>query len=505
MTIEDIQYLQAHSKKEDFVMFIDSSTRDRNVHPHPNSYSITFDEPFKNVYGVDILDMLIPRTMYNIDTCNNGLCIGIGAAMMDRDTYTEVVIQAQDYTIDDLYVGLNNTIRDFAAITVKPLTPSNPIQGGKYVYESFVPFAFDLRRSTIRESIGFDETASVEFASCYTVIGADLVASLRVEKSKTVVSFGDADPEASVLLLNGGIQYAQSFVVGSECDLSAVELAPGLELATVAIVQADALPSPNFVVPFMPLSHYTNLDSDVTRMVRLVAGRNYFIIVKCTTMPVLYFNPVGPAEPDTTNNVLQCDNGAWTQSAVRGFLVAVRASNNVFRINTPGLISLVGERSILLRIPEIEQHINSSYIYGKNSPGMALIKLGVRGYQQVRFDFTSIKHREFVPIAKLTRLSFKFDRVSGPLYDFKGVNHIMLILVKYLVPYSSDLAENYKPILNPNYKPDVLLYLRENQRVVDELEDRQNVGRRFNEIEQYYEERYADLPSVGGSDDEEDV
>eukprot|EP00798_Chlamydomonas_sp_ICE-L_P019602 gene19602-26285_t len=102
MTIEDIQYLQTHSRREDFVMFIDSSTRDKLAHPSPNHSTITFDEPFKNVYGVDILDLLIPRTQYNIDTGNNLLCIGVGPGMTDANNRAIANVPPQNYSVDDL-------------------------------------------------------------------------------------------------------------------------------------------------------------------------------------------------------------------------------------------------------------------------------------------------------------------------------------------------------------------------------------------------------------------
>ena len=75
MSIEDIDYLYKNSIKESVVTLIDSSTRNKFLYPKSNSYTIDFDEPFRYVYGVDILEASIPVSMYQIDKTNNTLFI----------------------------------------------------------------------------------------------------------------------------------------------------------------------------------------------------------------------------------------------------------------------------------------------------------------------------------------------------------------------------------------------------------------------------------------------
>ena len=41
--------------------------------PEPSEYEIELTEPFRNVIGMEILDVSIPKTMYNIDYNNNRL------------------------------------------------------------------------------------------------------------------------------------------------------------------------------------------------------------------------------------------------------------------------------------------------------------------------------------------------------------------------------------------------------------------------------------------------
>ena len=75
MSIEDIDYLYKNSIKESVVTLVDSSTRNKFLYPKSNSYTIDFEEPFRYVYGVDILEASIPVSMYQIDKTNNTLFI----------------------------------------------------------------------------------------------------------------------------------------------------------------------------------------------------------------------------------------------------------------------------------------------------------------------------------------------------------------------------------------------------------------------------------------------
>ena len=78
MTIEDLDYLYKNSIKENIIILVDSAKRDKKNWISPNHFQIDFDEPFKYVYGLDILDISIPRTMYSIDYHKNKVFFQIG-------------------------------------------------------------------------------------------------------------------------------------------------------------------------------------------------------------------------------------------------------------------------------------------------------------------------------------------------------------------------------------------------------------------------------------------
>jgi hypothetical protein len=77
MSIEDIDYLKENSEKDSCVLYIDSAQRDRDKFAKPNNYVFPLDEPFRFVYGLDVLDASIPSTMFNIDVNNNHVRAGL--------------------------------------------------------------------------------------------------------------------------------------------------------------------------------------------------------------------------------------------------------------------------------------------------------------------------------------------------------------------------------------------------------------------------------------------
>lgn len=71
MPVEDIDFLAKNSEKDGHLVFIDSSLRNKATHPYPAEYEVRFTEPYQNVIGIEILDSMIPSTMYTIDIYNN--------------------------------------------------------------------------------------------------------------------------------------------------------------------------------------------------------------------------------------------------------------------------------------------------------------------------------------------------------------------------------------------------------------------------------------------------
>ena len=168
MSIEDIEYLYKNSIKETSIILIDSSKRDKNVYQSPNSYTISFNEPFKYVYGVEILDSAIPRTMYLIDSNNDTLYFYTTSTNGEES----ITLDHRDYTLDDLISEINVKLEvatnstELRAIQAYPLTIpssdaskiffSNSNTGSAENEDFFYILAF---KSNMAETIGLDENA----------------------------------------------------------------------------------------------------------------------------------------------------------------------------------------------------------------------------------------------------------------------------------------------------------------------------------------------------------
>lgn len=142
--------------------------------------------------------------------------------------------------------------------------------------------------------------------------------------------------------------------------------------------------------------------------------------------------------------------------------------SSVNRIQTPGMVNLLGERLITLKSKNIEEHLYKNES-GTSSIGIALFKLGVSGYAENRLDFSNFKPKDFHPIGKLSFLDFRFEINNNALYDFKGVNHNLLINIKYFVPFKKIETINYT--LNANYNPNFIDYKKTQYEKDDESEE----------------------------------
>jgi hypothetical protein len=151
---------------------------------------------------------------------------------------------------------------------------------------------------------------------------------------------------------------------------------------------------------------------------------------------------------------------AWTIGNNTNLFAAIYNTEEIqYKIFAPGLVNLLGERFLILRCKEIEDHLLGSLAYTSYTQGVGIFKLAA-SYNDVtnlRFDFVSLVRKPFHPIGKLSKLTFRFEMSDGRLYDFKGVNHQMLLMVKYMVPTQKMKFE--RSVLNPNYDSNFLRYM----------------------------------------------
>lgn len=169
--------------------------------------------------------------------------------------------------------------------------------------------------------------------------------------------------------------------------------------------------------------------------------------------------------------------------------------NNVI---SPGMVCFTGEKYILMRSKEIEEHSFGSLAYTNNNLGIAKFRTNSLGFNDEKLYITKIPIREFHPIGKLSQLSIRFETSDKKLYDFKGVNHNITLAIYYYEP-SFKQAENFNSILNPNYTTNFnnYKYTNDEQEIIneedsdeDDFNENENFSRDNINIYRKMEEKY---------------
>jgi hypothetical protein len=138
---------------------------------------------------------------------------------------------------------------------------------------------------------------------------------------------------------------------------------------------------------------------------------------------------------------------------------------------SPGMVCFTGEKYIVLRSPEIEEYSFGSLSYTNNNLGIAKLRTNSLGFNDERLYITKIPIREFHPVGKLSKLTFKFETSTGALYDFKGVNNNLTLAIYYFEPKFTN--DKFNSILNPNYTVNFndYKYTNAEQEIINENDD----------------------------------
>ena len=164
---------------------------------------------------------------------------------------------------------------------------------------------------------------------------------------------------------------------------------------------------------------------------------------------------------------------------------------NKENIISPGIIYLIGSKYIILKCPEIEEHLYGSLSYSKNTIGLAKIRTSHWGLNEEKNSFYNLKLREFHPIGKLAKITLKFENADGSLYDFRGVNHDIIFAIHYYSPKQNFTIE--ESIANPEYKMNFMDYKYSPSDIEDsDSSDNDNNYSKINSIEKYkhFENKY---------------
>lgn len=433
--MEDVLYLKKHADVESFLFVVDSARRDTAVFPEPNEYEVQFKAPFRNVVGLDLLDATVPRTEYLVEAGSNTLAY----------TYDGVkraaTVTPGDYTVLQLAEALSALLP--AGLAVQPVTtPAEVSNKVRFLGER--AFTVHAAESTLRRCLGLGVRSTLTPQPAPGILGA-----------RTVV----AGPLPSTDGLSLTTPRRQAFVAPVAGTLTRVQAYVASDVAVVvraAVVDAQG--------QLVASGQATTAASDFEQLAvplaaPLAAGAAYHVVLQGAGASVFCGGPAVPtaaAAPDEGG--AWWDVPSWTAGADAMCLDASMDADG-FVLVPPGVVDLTGEPYVLVRCPEIEQQLYRDRAFETVHAGMGLVKLGNYGFRDQRFDFASFPPRTLpTPIGKLGKLTFRLERADGSLYDSKGVNHHLVLVVRYLELTKG--PEDMTSTLNPAYTPNPLEYMQ---------------------------------------------
>lgn len=505
--IDDVDYLLENSEKDSMVIYVDSSLRNKLYYPNANEYTIQFDQPFKNVYGFEVIDGSIPNTMYNIDVYNNDMylttVVKSSASLVPintRDMFTQVHTAATFISMfnqdEENYIAIGaeanlsvivasaipgNVSKNYAVFYKDSINGSSIVLRTKQTEEEFYFFKYNNKNYAVERSSNPQLVSILETGEYYIDTSSMTVYYYTV----TYV-----DPDTFVNIKSGGAymvvinNYRRSLSVGNYDILTITnDLSDIVNPLSVDVEPTTSPPKKEGKMMFSS-SHYVVLNAAKGGIIESLGFDTY------------------PPSSETTSNYKSYVVGS--NYMVYGGVTDPTSTSLRYRIISPGLINLLGERFCILRIKELEDHLYGSYSYMNFTPGIGMFKMaaGQGGITNLRFDYTSLVRKPFHPIGKVDKLTLRFETAKGYLYDFKGVNHQLMFIIKFLVP--SKKEKFTKSILNPNYDPNIMQYMSKH-RSIEYAEDSDD-EEEFDEDDYYkmYKKELDDMDYSTSEDEDSD-
>lgn len=516
--MDDVRYLLESAKEESYLFLVDSRTRDTAVFPTPSQYEITFSSPFRNVFGMDLLDATVARTEYIVETNTNVLEYAPGQPASldawDQGAWAagrkrRVALTPGDYNLPQFIEHLNSKLAEVAAAGEPALrcgALSNPSEiTNKIVLTCSAPFTLLAAGSTLRHTLGFGDpvtsTAAEEYAAVpgWSVNRTGGASDAFLSRQST--TFPDADPSYATLgpipagpneqvqPVQGDArvrQYFASTATGPATRVlvyCAVTGTPPAASVAVKRVSDDALmASGTLLVAENENDSYVAAACDLTAAagVILEAGERYYAEFAAGAGGGgswgVYYNadnvPVGG------------DRYLWADGEVvhpgQNACCDVALASWGHSVTCPGVVNLSGPRFVNIRCPEIESHMFRDRVNESCHAGLGMVKLRGYGFREQRYDFVSFPPRRFHPLGKLSKLSFRLERPDGSLYDSHGVDHTLVLVLRYysLPENSAAGAAKFTSSLNPSYNPDFQAYMVQH-RWADEARATDRTAKRY--------------------------
>ena len=162
------------------IFAIDSRQRDYTFFPNPNEYEISIPERYRNVTSIELKAAILPRTEYNINSCNKYLDLNIG------DFISNVNINKPDV----YYINPFNNQRmlppngtyPFTIDSNKSAEISCDIKSGRIINVTIIKAGsgYDYTRPPkLYLHIDINGKSEQMNIDCYTVVGLEITTELR--------------------------------------------------------------------------------------------------------------------------------------------------------------------------------------------------------------------------------------------------------------------------------------------------------------------------------------
>lgn len=466
---------------ESYKMLIDSSRRDSTTEPNASEYTIDISStPFKNVVSVDLIAASVPRTGYVIDSGFDTFSYAMGSPPYDASNIVSVTLTGGDYNLSQICDEINRAVTAAAAsgASVPVASPyTNPAEiSNKIVFDSPVPFSVFLDRKSLGGRIGFGVAVTQSGVDSGWFNGTPSWQEKNFIDSNVYVAVQTSNISTTSAFI-GPMEFSDYITIGSgvACEQQFTSLVTGVpsyatftvsDPGTGSTLSVEVLDSSDGVVASG--SAYANVQGDV--YVSLVAndstsGITMDSIYKLKVTPSggscsIYKNPQNL--PNDPNNSLSL--GGVTQSVDDALCATLAVDTSGYRVVSPGVVDLTGDRFLIVRCPEIETYtVRGERLAAETvHPGIGLLTLGTYGFTESKLDFANAKPRTLqTPIAKLSKFTIRLESQDGTTYPTRGCDHSLLICIRTAVPKASLRGNAPDSLLAPGYDPDVWKYRRE--------------------------------------------
>ena len=439
--MEDVFEMRQKAIEDKTLIWVDAAHRDEGC--DSSNYTVSLVEPLRNVVGIRVIEATIPATMMSIDSHNCHVVIHTLGHSDELPVHPKHVLishtagplgeawRKHDATEKTLYYDPDHDSEHYSVFTTVNVYRSDDADGVSVDISDpetavLCVFSGDAT-SVLGPHASYDTTTQTTIVTCTFGANMEYVTSVDIVAGVYCLPHGKYDS-------------LRDFV--AELSHLYSETKVGVMLDFVAPMNGK--PERSFRLQVDPTKIWTHVNTSSAGFEHeyMTAPRHWCALwTGSTALSALGMH---------TNSV-----GVVTAGGE--FITSDPRARYENRIRADTLVNLTGERYVWLRCPEVEQHMCTGV--GKVlQKGIGVFRLEVPGVlNQDRTEFISVIPNQFHPIAKVSKLSFRFDmgsRENVP-YNFRSINHFMLLSVSTLRPDKAVVYDHLPRLMNPEYEPNV--------------------------------------------------